>query len=130
MMLAQQRNPAMTPDYFDKLVTQTERDLGMQLVCNERSTPDVIETNETWNGNTIGYHTKNVSRMSVEAQGFVWHHPHGAIIRGNFASPIVLATAVVDEDGGELDGDSFEQKVAQGILGKLGPIACLDEINY
>lgn len=118
------------PEYFDSTVTQAERDFGMQLVCDEHSTPDVIETNETWNGNTIGYNTKNVTRMSVEAMGFVWHHPHGAVIRGRFARPILLANAVVDEDGGELEGDNFEPDVARGILAKLGPIACLDEIAY
>jgi hypothetical protein len=118
------------PEYFASLVTQTERDLGMDLICSEKSTPDTIETNESWNGDTIGYNTRHVSNVELIAHGFIWQHPHGAVIRGNFAKPICMATAIVDEDGGELDGEGFERKVGQAVVAKLGPISCLDEIYY
>ncbi len=62
------------------------------------------------------------------ATSFVWRHPHGAVIGGNFAKPINVVTACLDDDGAEIDFDSNYNAVGNAILAKLGKVSALHEV--
>lgn len=114
--------------YLYEHVADIEGDMGMKLIVSEETKTDVLETEIGWNGNRVSYATKPVLNVEALVHGFVWHHPHGAVIRGNFDKPLTLATACLDDDGAEINFDSNYSAVGNAIMAKLGKVACLGEI--
>lgn len=114
--------------YLHKHVADLEFDMGLQLIVTEESKTDVLESEIAWNGERVFYASKPVLKVEATAHGFVWEHPNGGVIRGNFTKPITLASAVLDDDGGEIDFDSNYNAVGNAIFSKLGKVACLGEI--
>jgi hypothetical protein len=51
------------------------------------------------------YHTRSIVHHSFSVTGFVFNHPHGAIIRGHFAKPIRAFERTLEMDGAEIDGN-------------------------
>lgn len=128
-MLVQGKQPHMTtPHYLATHISDIEQDMGLKLIVTETTEQDVLEAPVAFNGDRTFYATKPVLNVTATAQGFVWNHPHGAVICGNFAKPITLATACLDNDGAEIDFESNYNAVGNAIIAKLGKVAALDEI--
>ncbi|QCL83887.1 hypothetical protein CFBP5875_04545 [Agrobacterium pusense] len=117
-----------TLHYLATHISDIEQDMGLELVVTETSKQNFLEAPVAFNGDRTFYASKTVLNVTVKAEGFVWHHPHGALIRGNFAKPITVATACLDDDGAEIDLDSNYNAVGNAILAKLGKVSALDEI--
>lgn len=128
-MVGQGKKPTMTTlHYLTTHISDIEQDMGLELVVTETSKQDFLEAPVAFNGDRTFYVSKTVLNVTATAEGFVWRHPHGAVIRGNFAKPITVATACLDDDGAEIDFDSNYNAVGNAILAKLGKVSALDEI--
>lgn len=117
-----------TIHYLYDHVADIERDMGLQFIVSEETKSDVLEAEIGWNGDRVFYATKPVLNVEALVHGFVWQHPHGGTIRGNFDKPLTLATACLDDDGAEIDFDSNYCAVGNAIVAKLGKVAGLGEI--
>lgn len=117
-----------TPHYLATYLSDVEQDMGLKLIATEDSKNDVIEAPVSFNGERTFYASMPVLNVTLTAHGFVWEHPHGAVIRGNFAKPITLANAILDSDGSEIDFDGNYAAVGNAIVAKLGKVSALGEI--
>lgn len=67
--------------------------------------------------------TRFTSTMFI-ATGFEWKHPHGAIIiSGMFEKPVKAMVVETDEDGEELNYDTFDAELCAAIVAKCGKVS-------
>ena len=110
---------AKTQDLLDSFRT----DHDIELIGTEEDKPDFIETQDFWNGFQVGGSTYDIFRLSFTVEGFIWHHPSGAVIRGLLAKPVKLVEYVLDAQREEIDSDDYADKVRAAIIAKCGRIS-------
>lgn len=71
----------------------------------------------------VRYATTDFTRLTFMATGFVWTHPHGAVISGEFPKPIKAYEVEIDDDGEKIDSNGFNQELRAAIVAKCGKIA-------
>ena len=118
----------MNLDYLSQSVANIERDLGVMLLTSEDCVKDVIEYPYMYD-DEVHYTLQPVSRIRADAHGFIFNHPNGATIEGQFKRHVVVCGAVLDAYGDEKDFHNNMQEVAKALLEKLGNIAELDDIK-
>lgn len=102
---------------------------AITLIGYDERKPDFIETPYGSNPDSVRYHTRKIDCCTFYVTGFIFHHPHGATVSGEFAEPITAAQCTLEEDGEEIDSMTFEDRLEKAIVAKLGCISGLREVN-
>lgn len=116
------QNPQFDSHSIESFIADFQQDHDVLLTGTEEMDTDSYEHAHLY-GDKLVYSYTPVVRTTFTATGFVWTHPNGATISGNFAKPIKAYEEDVDQDGDVLSNDSYETRLRAAIVAKCGRIS-------
>lgn len=117
------QNASFLDPKTEQFLDDFQRDHDVQLIGIETDEPQYVEALHSWNGHTLGRSEARLNRLTFIATGFIWQHPAGAIVSGEFPKPIKAHEVLMDVNRDELDCDWWLDEVRKAIVAKCGNIS-------